>query len=125
MAPTDGVKSYGFFTILKARKLTTRCLLPHQADHCRAAIDHIEFTCRSTTQIDNTAPAIRATINNPHNYRFSVANIGHHHFGAKWQCPMSSSETGWSGYLAACGVTAAIESGHAAFSVSRADRNGR
>ena len=58
-------------------------LLTHDAHHCRAAVDHIEFTRRRAAHVDNSTATIRPAIRDAHDYSFAIANIGHQHLRAK------------------------------------------
>lgn len=98
-------------------------LLTHQAYHCRAAVDHIEFARRRTAHIDNTAATIRPPIRDADDYSPAITHIGHQHLRAKRQCPMSSSKPGRAGYFPACGMPTAIECRQTAFSANRTDRD--
>jgi hypothetical protein len=58
-------------------KLRKRRLLPHNANHSRVIVDHIEFACRSTAHVDNAATTIRVTINLPLEAQTAAIERGH------------------------------------------------
>src|SRR5260221_2236354 len=89
-------------------------LLRHDADHCRAAVDHIEFARRGAANVDDAPMAIWAAIRDAHDHRLTAAKVGNHHFRAKRQRAMSGCKTRRAGYFAACGAPAAIELGKTA-----------
>src|SRR5216684_9348654 len=64
-------------------------LLRHDADHCRAAVDHIEFGRRGAANVDDAPTAIWAAIRDAHHNRLAAAKVGNHHFRAKRQRAMS------------------------------------
>jgi hypothetical protein len=59
-------------------------LLPLDTDHCRAAVDHIEFTRRSTAHVDDATTAIRPAIIYTHDHCSAVPDVPDQDHGAEW-----------------------------------------
>src|SRR5216684_781342 len=100
-------------------------LLKYQADHCRAAVDHIEFARRCATHVDDATTAIRTTIGYAHDHGLAVANVLNQHLRAKSQRAMSGRKSRGAGYLAARGIADAIERSHSVLSATWAYRHRR
>jgi hypothetical protein len=93
-----------------------------ETNHCRAGVNHIEFTCRSATQVNNSATAIRPAIYDTHNDGFSIADVCDPHLCSKRQRAMSGGKPLWTGSFAAGGATAAIKCGYAGLGAGGTDR---
>jgi hypothetical protein len=88
----------------RGRSIDQISLLTHHAHHCRAAVDHVEHMGCRAAHVDNSTTTIRPAIRDVDDYRFAIASVGHEHLRAKWQCPMSSSKPGRTGYFPACSL---------------------
>lgn len=96
-------------------------LLLHHANHRRTGIDHIEFTCRCTAQVDDSAPTIRTTVCDANQDRLAVVMVSDQHPGAKRQRAVGGGKSVGAGDLAACRASAAVERGATRFSVNWRD----
>jgi hypothetical protein len=50
-------------------------LLPQNADHYRAAVNHIEFNRCGAADIDNASATVRPAIHDTHEDRLAVADV--------------------------------------------------
>ncbi len=96
-------------------------LLLHYANHRRTGLDHIEFTCRCTAQVDDSAPTIRTTVCDANQDRLAVVMVSDQHPGAKRQRAVGGGKSVGAGDLAACRASAAVERGATRFSVNWRD----
>src|SRR5436190_18005691 len=111
----DGQRLSGPHVPLSASIVTG--LLTHHADHCGAAVDHIQSDCRGTAQINDPSATNWATVGYPHNHRPAVAGICNQHACAKRQSAMRRGQLRGPTHFTACGASDAIERSHPIFSL--------